>query len=215
MRKNKFTDFLDQTDERNFKIRDAALRDGICNYTFEITKGVGYGDVHNVKGTALFLDDLSAAFTKFNVHLAFIDDAFKHAGIEVTDIDQLHGHELTFLYSVTGFQVKGNDENEGIVLKGVKHVSNGRIDIQTPKIMLDEASSYKWYNELKTAAVDARNEVALYKEGKCEVIEEAVEPDKTQMSIFGDGIEVGLSVKKGKKKNINQDLDEDFANAAL
>lgn len=195
---------------RNYKIRDAAMKDGVCNYTFEIIKGVGYGDVHKVKGTAFFLSDLGTAFTKFNVHMAFIDDAFKLSGVEVSDIDSMHNDERTFQYNVTGFSITGGEDNESIVLTGIKHVSMGHFDIKSPKISIDESSSYKWYNELKTAADNAREEVALYKEGKCEVIEEAIEEDPKQIKMFGgnDG-SYTMSIQS------NNLLDEDFAEAAL
>lgn len=225
MGRKKINDFIEQeplsnyqdttvtgrTDEvvnqRVYKIRDAAMKDGICNYSYEITKGVGYGDVHKVKGTAFYLADLGNAFTIFNVHMAFIDDAFKLSGMEVSDIDTMHNDNLAFQYNVTGFSVTGDEDNESIVLTGIKHVSMGHFDIKSPKILIGSSSSYKWYNELKAAADKAREEVALYKEGKCEVVEEAIEEDPKQIKMFG-GKDYTISTQP------NNFLDEDFAEAA-
>lgn len=56
------------------------------------------------------------------------------------------------------------------------------MSIETPKIPIDAASHYKWYNELKEASDKARLEVELYKGGKFTLPEKHV-PDPNQMSI--------------------------------
>lgn len=159
-------------------IKEAAIKDDFCHYQYEVTDGTGFGDTHNVKGTGIVLNDMHHAFGKLNVHLACIDDVFAHSNTDIDDIDKFHGHELAALYHVTGIKIRGGKHNESVILVGSKHVnsSGGRIDLVTPKIPMDELSSYKWKNELK-AAVDAiREEVRLYKEGKYEkVLEEEVE----------------------------------------
>lgn len=77
------------------------------------------------------------------------------------------------MFEVTGFKIKGEDENEQLILIGSKHVNcGGRIELESPPIPLESTSSYKWYNELKTASDDARNEVQLYRNGKCTIEEE-------------------------------------------
>jgi hypothetical protein len=179
--------------DRPYRITEASVKDDICTYAYEVIRGIGAGDAHKVKGSALIKDDLRDALAKFNVHLAVIDDAFKLSKIEVDDIDVMHGHELAFLYTVTGFLVKGFDDNESIVLIGSKHLSSGaggRMEIKTPKIDISSTSSYKWWNELKAAADEARLEVALYKEGKCTPIKEADEEEEAdpnqQLLPFGD-----------------------------
>lgn len=171
--------------KRPFDITAAAIKDGFCNYSYEIIEGVGLGDSHAVKGSGLIEDDMLNAFSVFNVHLAVIDDVFKHSDIEFDNIDKMHGEELTGLYHVTGFKIKGSKDNESIILVGNKYVSQagGRLELETPKIPLDNLSSYKWYNELKAAADKARLEVALYKEGKYTAIEVIEEEDTKQTSI--------------------------------
>lgn len=168
-----------------FEITSAQIADDFCNYSFEILAGVGLGDTHNVKGKGIIDPDLQEAFSKFNAHLAFVDDVFGHSGIEVADIDMFHTHDLTLLFNVTGFQIKGGEGNESIVLIGTKYVNSvtSRIELKSPKIPLDGLSSYKWHNELKGAADIAREEVALYKGGKCTAVETSDKEDSNQLTI--------------------------------
>lgn len=192
-------------EERQYIINDAVIKDHLCNYTFEITKGIGAGDKHSVKGSGVIEDDLRHAFGKFNVHLAVIDDVFKHSNIEITDIEEFETHDLTSLYVVTGFKIKGSKENESIILLGKKFVNSagGRIELESPKIPLDNLSSYPWYQQLKEAADNARFKVALYKEGKYVPVETDEEEDHshpTQLRI---------------SDNIQHDNDADFEDARL
>lgn len=171
--------------KRSYDITAAMIKDDFCKYSYEVTEGVGVGDPHTVPSTHIILDDMRTAFAAFNVHLAVIDDVFKHADIQFDDVNKMHGDELTGLYNVTGFKIKGSKDNESIILIGNKYVSQagGRIELESPKIPLDNLSSYKWYNELKIAADKAREEVALYKEGKYMAVEEEPEEDRTQTKI--------------------------------
>lgn len=174
-------------EDKIFLIKDAAIKDDFCHYSYEIISGIGIGDTHSVKGSGIIEDDMRNAFAVFNVHLAVIDDIFKHSKVKITDIDQMHGHALTGLVNVTGFKIKGSNENESIILIGNKYVSEagGRIELVTPKIPLDNLSSYKWYNELKIAADKARLEVELYKGGKyTPVIVEEQKEDLAQQNLF-------------------------------
>lgn len=187
-------------EENLYSIKEAALKEGLCRYAYEITSGVNLGDVHAVKGGGLYKHTMMDSFAKLNVHLACVDDSFKLKGIQITDIDQEHTSELAGFYTVTGFKVKGADEDETVILIGSKRVSYGYISIESPRIPLDRSSSYKWYNELKQAVDDCRYQVALYKEGNfepVEVIEEAPKY-KDQKLPFGEGETV---------------LDDDFAEA--
>lgn len=187
-------------EENLYSIKEAALKEGLCRYAYEITSGVNLGDVHAVKGGGLYKPTLMDAFAKLNVHLACVDDSFKLKGVDVTDIDREHTSELAGFYTVTGFKVKGSDDDETVVLIGSKRVSYGYISIESPRIPLDRSSSYKWYNELKKAVDACRYQVALYKEGNfepVEVIEEAPKY-KDQKLPFGEG---------------ENELDQDFAEA--
>jgi hypothetical protein len=196
---------IDMPDGRPYRIKSAKIKDDLCNYEYEIIRGLGVGDTHGVKGSALVERDLPAALAKFNVHLAVIDDAFKLSSIEVTDIDALHSHELAFLYTVTGFKISGSVDSESIVLIGHKYLSSGgRMELESPRVALDNLSSYKWHNELKAAADAAREEVALYKEGKCTPVEEEEEADSLEQTKlpFGGG-------------DAREAIEEEFGNAEV
>lgn len=180
-----------------YVIKEALIKDDFCNYQFEITEGVGIGDTHNVKGSGVIEDDMRHAFGKLNVHLACIDDVFKHSKIEIDDIDKYHNHDLAGIYHATGIKIKGSKDNESVVILGNKYVSSagGRIDLVTPKIPLDSLSSYKWYNELKAVVDNIREEVALYKEGKYTPVEEEEEqkPNPRQLRITDNIAEEALT----------------------
>lgn len=174
--------------KRPYEITMAVIKDDFCNYSYEIVDGVGVGDSHAVKGSGLIENDMRNAFSVFNVHLPVIDDVFKHSDVQFEDVDKMHGEELTGLYHVTGFKIKGSKDNESIVLVGNKYVSQagGRLELETPKIPLDNLSSYAWFKQLKIAADKARLEVALYKEGKYTAVEIIEETDLKQTSISFD-----------------------------
>ena len=189
---------------KEFVIKKASINDSLCNYSYKILNGVGVGDTHTVKGTVICADSMLEAFAAFNVHMACIDDVFKHSGTDIDDIDTMHGHKLATIYTVTGFEIKGEAEDESIILTGNKYIGSagGRIELTTPKITLDNLSSYKWYNELKEAADNARYEVELYKGGNCTAKEQDDSQDMVQAKLtFGPGA-------AGDKND-----DEDFENA--
>lgn len=210
---------------RNYIITAAAIKDQLCNYSFLTTGGLGTGDVHSVKGSGIVKPDMNDAFQALNVHLAVIDDVFKHSGITLDDIDKFHGHELTWLYGVSGIKIIGGQENESVVLIGSKQVSaaGGRIDLSSPKIPLDGMSSYPWYNELREAVEKVREEVSLYREGKYDAADEEEEKPKKkgrgkQLTIgdaLGDFVETlqdsgaTLSFRSGKDAAAGEDSDDD------
>lgn len=173
-------------DERTYIIQEGKIIDDFCHYGYEIMDGVGIGEIHKVKGkVGIIKDSMRKAFVLFNVHLAALDEAFHLSGIEIEDIDKLHSHDLTGNYFVTGFEIKGIEDNESIVLIGNKYVpsAGGRMELKTPRIVLDSLSSYTWWNELKAASDKARYEVARYKEGHCTIPEPEDEENPTQLKI--------------------------------
>jgi hypothetical protein len=121
-----------------FIITKADIKDLYCGYTYKINAGVGQGDKVTVDGNGIVDDDMVNAFAKLNVHLAYIDDVYKHSGIEIDDIDKFHTDNLALLYYVTGFEIKGSEDQEKIILTGSKYINcGGRIKIVTPEIILD------------------------------------------------------------------------------
>lgn len=173
-------------EDRLVEIKSAQISDDFCNYSYEIIQGIGLSDTHTVKGSGIIDDDMREAFAVLNVHLAVIDDIFKHAQVEIVDVDKMHSHELATHFHVTGFSIKGDKENESIALIGNKycHSAGGRMEIKSPKIPMDNLSSYKWYNELKKAADDVRREIELYRNGKYTLPEkDETEEDAKQTKI--------------------------------
>ena len=180
-----------------FTIMKADIKDGFCNYSYEILGGVNTGDVVTCKGSGIVESDMYDAFAAFSAHMACIDDAFKLSKIKVKDIHEMQSHELSYNYQVSGFRVKGTVDNESIVLVGSKGVSSGgRIELETPKIPLDSTSSYPWREELKEALEAARTEVEMYKAGKFT----AVEPEEKFVQ---------------KQMEFNPEKDEEFKNAEV
>lgn len=166
-------------------ITKAAIKDDFCVYGIEVKSGTGAGAHPGIKGIGIVDDDMKIAFAKMNAHLAALDNVFKEAGIS-DDIDSLHDHELTGNYSVTGFELKGTEEDPSVILIGSKfsETASGYIDIKIPKQNL-KRGGYKWFNELAAAIDVAVREVELYHTGKytlpVKLEEEAVDPK--QLSI--------------------------------
>jgi hypothetical protein len=175
---------------RDFAIMGASLKDEYCNYSYEIIAGVGITNTYSGNGKHVVLDDMLTAFHAFNVHLAALDSAFKIAGEVVGSMKDVMTHEITLGYRVQGFKIKGTGEHESVSLFGTKYsdVAKGWLSIVTPFIPIDALSFYQWYNELKEVTDQAREEVALYHEGKYRI-----EEDDNQDE---DG--------KGKKRKVKQ-----------
>lgn len=172
-----------RTKELPFTITGAKIKDDFCNYDFDITQGVGAGDSHKVNGRGIIHDDMRESVAKLNIHLALIDDAFGER--EITDLNELTGDVIT-RYHVTGFEFKGLAGAESVVLIGNKYVhsTRGRIELKTPPVSLEDLSGYKWHEELNKVATDARNEVAMYKEGKYTPVHDTKVKDDKQLSLL-------------------------------
>jgi hypothetical protein len=85
-------------EDSTISITGAEIKDDFCHYSYEIISGKPAGFTHNVKGTGIIDDDMRTAFSKLNVHLAVIDDVFKHSDITIGDIDKMHNDDLALLY---------------------------------------------------------------------------------------------------------------------
>lgn len=176
------------------------LVDGFCNYQYILKGGKADGFKHVVDGKGIITDDFRNAFQLLNVHLAIIDDVFKHNSIDITNLNVMHAHELTYDYHVTGFKISGGEENPNVVLLGNKYLSSSdRMELTSPKKSLDATSSYKWFAELAAALESCKEEALLYHDGNYTL------PDKKEKK-----------EKKGKDKTGNlfaqqeqQDADHD------
>lgn len=175
-------------EEQDFDILAAEIKDGYCNYHYRVASGVGLDDEHKVKGSGIVDDDMYTAFNALKPFMAHIDDVFKHANVDIIGIESMHAHELTQLYDVTGFKLKGTKENQAVILVGTKHVNvGGRIGLETPKIALDDLSSYKFFSELRERIAIACTEVLLYKGGKYTIPETKEENPTGQLTITDQG----------------------------
>jgi hypothetical protein len=172
---------------RSISITQAEIKDGFCLYIYDVIQGRAKGFNHKVKGIGIVDDDMRNAFAKLNVHLAVIDDIYKHSNIELESTSTMHNDELALLYMVTGFKINGGDDNEAITILGTKYLSAGsRMKLESPKIPIDGLSSYKWYNELKEAADKCREEVELYHYGKYTVVEEDLDDEEEKKQVKMD-----------------------------
>lgn len=177
---------------QEISITGATVKDDFLNpFIYKVTEGVGEGFEHKVKGVGLIKDSLRDSFAKLNVHLAAVDDIFKHNKIDVKNIDKMHNHALTALYEVHGFKMKGEEGAETVVLTGTKDIGSlGRIKIDTPPIQIDNLSGYLFYNELRDAIAEVRKEVKLYANGNYDAPEEMdFEGGADNQLTLGDGIE--------------------------
>lgn len=161
-------DVLNDEVKRPYKITEANIVDDFCNYKYEMVEGKGPYDKHKVDGKGIIVDDMRDVFTKMRVHMAAVYGVFSLQGLDIKDIDQHHNDDVTAEFHVNGFKIKGGKDMESISLIGSKHIAGvgGRMGLTTPWIEMSSLSSYQWYNELKVLADKAREEVALYKEGK-------------------------------------------------
>jgi hypothetical protein len=161
-------DILTQEKKRPYKVTEALIVDDFCNYKYEMTEGKGPYDKHKVDGKGIIVEDMRDVFQKMCVHLAAVYGVFSLQGMEIKDIDQHHNDPVTAEFHVNGFKIKGGEDMESISLIGSKHIAcvGGRMSLVTPWIDISTLSSYQWHNELKELADKAREEVALYKEGK-------------------------------------------------
>lgn len=173
-----------QAEVKPVQFTSAKLRDGFCDYTMAVKLGEGVG-THSVKGVGLYEFSMTKAFKRLNVHLAIVDDLFKHTGLEIQNTNEAENTPFADLYDVTAFSLKGEDENLSVVIKGNKYVTQTggeRLEITSHKIPLGESSMYKWRNELLEAITDCQNEVEAYYNGQYTMPDKEF-VDKNQLSI--------------------------------
>lgn len=74
--------------------------------------------------------DLKDAFAKLPKHLAVLCDELSVSG-KIKDIDQWDDDKL-INFSVRGFTIGGNDENEGCTISGMKEGKYGIVNLNSP-----------------------------------------------------------------------------------
>lgn len=178
--------------ESNLNIIAATIKEGFCHYDYEVKEGEQIGDKVKVKGHGLVEQDMNDAFHKLKIHLAIIDEVFRHKDITIGSINsKMHNHEIIADYFVHGFKIRGSEGDEHVILVGQKKItSGGMMDLVTPPIPIDTFSSYEWHKDLKNAIEDCREEVLLYKNGKYTEME--IQNDDTQLTLVEEGGDDGL-----------------------
>jgi len=179
-----------EAEEQVVEIVAAEIKDDLLDYSFDIVQGIGVGDNAKIKGKGVIDEELRYAFAELNVHLACIDDAFK--SMKDKEFKEIKTHERTTLYQVKGFKIKGGADDLSVILIGSKHVSasGDRMNLETPRIPVDNSSSYKWYRQLKAVIKTCREEVEAYRCGKC-TPQELVTEDSNQLKITDQDLEDG------------------------
>lgn len=151
------------SEEKDVEIKSASLSDALCSYSYELLTGKTAGDVLNRKGNHIIHEDLENAFSKFNVFLAHLDDAF--TGVDnSTELSELEESSETENYNVSSFKISGVEENKSIIISGTKYVSNGAIKFDAPKVKLK--GNYLYLNQLLEVLNNAIYQVEAYMNGK-------------------------------------------------
>ena len=156
---NKFSEHLkaiaDAYSER-VKIRKAKIKDELFlegEYTEQLPG-------HSKKETKFSCtvpihEDLKFAFDSLHTHLALLCDEVKLG--KKDDITQITFPEFT----VKGFSIGGNDENEGVTISGSKEGKYGVVNLNTPFTKW-ESEDYPYISELGQAIQAAVYEVDQY-----------------------------------------------------
>jgi len=184
---NTDNDFL----EKEVEIKSATLKDALCNYGYELLTGKTKGDViPNRRGTHIVHEDLETSFSKFNVFLAHLDDAYT-GNDNATELATLEAEPETEAYFVNSFNISGVEENRSLVLSGGKRVSHGLITFTAPKVKLN--GNYLYLSQLEECLDDIIREVELYMGGKS-----APQPEQIEMAFAATEDDAFASAKMGE-----------------
>lgn len=172
---SKFDEMLAAQD-KDVEIRGAAIKDSLCDYSYELLKGPTKGDVLTHKGVHVIHDDLQEKYERLNVFFAHLDDAYT-GNDNSTKLEDLEQEVETDNYSVTAFKVSGVEENKSVILIGFKQVNAGVIKFETPKVKLN--GNYLYLHPLKVRLFELIDEVEKYRNGKTAPQDD---PDQMHMS---------------------------------
>lgn len=149
--------------QKDVEIKSATLKDALCNYSYELMTGATIGDTIGRKGNHIVHEHLEVAFSKLNVFLAHLDDAFT-GNDNATTLETLENEIETESYSVCAFKITGVEENKSLIICGSKYVTAGVISFETPKIKLN--GNYLYLSDLTTRLESVVDEVEAYMNGK-------------------------------------------------
>ena len=163
---------------KDVEIKSASLKDALCNYSYELLVGKMKGDALSRKGTHIVHDDLQDAFSRFDVFLAHLDDAFT-GNDNATELSFLEAEPETENYSVSSFKITGVEENKSLIISGSKTVSNGVITFDSPKVKLN--GGYLYLTQLNEVLQEVIEEVEFYMNGKV-----APQPEQMHMDFASE-----------------------------
>jgi hypothetical protein len=157
------------------EIKSARLKEGFCNYSYEMMTGPTAGDSVNRSGASIIHDDMRVAFAKLKPHLAMICEEVDAAKItDISDyesLDVLEDYKKNSIeakvvqFTVTGIQLEGSGENESVQLTGVKRLSTLEdLHLKTPRVKWEGA--YPFVHELRAIIDELKSEVEQYMNGK-------------------------------------------------
>lgn len=182
---------IEFTEEKEIEIKSASLKDGFCNYSYELLHGLTKGDELVRKGVHEVHEDMFTAFKQLDVFFAHVDGVFHWANNQ-TPIDDLEAHEDLGKFYVSAFKITGSDENRSVIFTGSKDTNIGTVTYSTPKIKLEDNSTYLYVEELRDRLKVIIEQVEAYMNGK-------TAPQYEQLSMDFDA----------------PDNDEDFENAKV
>lgn len=121
--------------------------------------------------------DLKGAMKAIAIHFGILSDYIK-----VKDVKNIERYDTKLIedFVVTGFSVKGDEEDRGVVITGMKKKANGKfIIINTPftRFIEAEGSEYVYIEQLQDRINEVEREVKAYLGGK-------VAPDPQQSFDF-------------------------------
>lgn len=158
------------------KITAASLVSLFCHFKYLHEVQENTSDEVSIKRKVPIHEDLRNSFKALNPHLAAICEEVAHEQItdieNIPEIDETEGAENDPIaeklskFFVTGFQIEGSGENEGVVLTGSKTLSTGdEVALKTPRIKWED-TKYHFIQELRIAVDAAISEVEQYMGGK-------------------------------------------------
>ena len=194
------------------EIESAKIKDNIfCEYSYsEIVENPkdNRNNSVTVSSDAPIHSDLTNSFRQLIPHMAIICEEVPNHDSDIQIIDDIEADtDGKFTrFAVTHFSISSSGENQGVVIMGLKKLSNGeQITLKTPKVKFFE-SNYSYAQELYAAVQKCKEEVKEYHFGK-----RAPNP---QMELFDSedglseegGVEISFTVtadkKRGKRKPI-------------
>lgn len=164
----------------------------------------------NKKSDQLVHADLGASFAALVPHMVLICDQKELADAELIILDkEAMDYTAQYLiprmepYSVTGFSLAGEGENEGVVLIGQKRLENKMVlNLIAP---FSKFSEYKYGAELSVLINKCIEETELYLfDGKC------AEPSTNQLDLFEDqepGSDVSITMSVNGEEEVNVSMD--------